>query len=188
MFIGCASAMMGIGGGLFIGHDAFAFGVRDPPCGRHRGAVRAVRRIAGHARFRGGRLGRRRIPSGAWATTSLDDFACIAPVTVLTAPLGARIAHALPAMRLTMLFGGFLIIARYDFLQGLLREQNRRLHQALTLVAAFQSAQLEPDAAIDCERCADKKAQTRSVFTATPGTSARTACPRSWSRRATGWC
>jgi uncharacterized membrane protein YfcA len=37
-------------------------------------------------------------------------FAVIAPATVLTAPLGARIAHGLSQKRLGMLFGAFLLL------------------------------------------------------------------------------
>jgi uncharacterized membrane protein YfcA len=42
---------------------------------------------------------------------SLLGFACIAPVTVLAAPLGAKIAHDLSARHLNMAFGAFLVIA-----------------------------------------------------------------------------
>ena len=41
----------------------------------------------------------------------IRDSLCIAPTTVLTAPLGAKIAHALSAKRLSMLFGVFLVVA-----------------------------------------------------------------------------
>ena len=111
VLIGCASAMMGIGGGLFMVMTLSLFGV-------------AIHRAVGTAALFGlfvalpGMLGfvvagwgDPRIPTGSLGFVSLLGFACIAPVTVLTAPLGARIAHALPEKRLTMLFGGFLIIA-----------------------------------------------------------------------------
>jgi uncharacterized membrane protein YfcA len=52
-----------------------------------------------------------RIPPGSIGYVSLVGFACIAPATVLAAPLGAKIAHAFSAQRLNMLFGAFLIIA-----------------------------------------------------------------------------
>ena len=41
----------------------------------------------------------------------LIGFARIAPASVLTAPLGARIAHGFSARRLSLLFGAFLIVA-----------------------------------------------------------------------------
>ena len=52
-----------------------------------------------------------RVPVASAGYVSLIGFACIAPATVLAAPLGARIAHAFSARRLSMLFGGFLVIA-----------------------------------------------------------------------------
>ncbi|HKJ19978.1 MAG TPA: TSUP family transporter, partial [Woeseiaceae bacterium] len=52
-----------------------------------------------------------RIPVGSLGYVNLIGFACIAPATVLAAPLGAKIAHAFSARRLNMLFGAFLIIA-----------------------------------------------------------------------------
>jgi uncharacterized membrane protein YfcA len=42
---------------------------------------------------------------------SLLGFACIAPATVLAAPLGAKIAHGFSQRKLSMLFGAFLVIA-----------------------------------------------------------------------------
>jgi uncharacterized membrane protein YfcA len=52
-----------------------------------------------------------RVPPGSLGYVSLIGFACIAPMTVLAAPLGARIAHAFSAKRLSMLFGLFLVLA-----------------------------------------------------------------------------
>jgi uncharacterized membrane protein YfcA len=111
LFIGCASAMMGIGGGLFTVMTLTLFGV-------------AIHRAVGTAALFGlfialpGTLGfiaagwdDPRIPAASLGFVSLLGFVCIAPTTVLTAPLGARIAHALSAKRLSMLFGVFLIVA-----------------------------------------------------------------------------
>jgi uncharacterized membrane protein YfcA len=52
-----------------------------------------------------------RVPLGSLGYVSLIGFACIAPATVLAAPLGARIAHGFSQRRLSMLFGAFLIVA-----------------------------------------------------------------------------
>ena len=56
-------------------------------------------------------LGDPRLPPGTLGFVSLIGFALIAPATVLTAPFGAKIAHAFPAKKLSMLFGVFLLIA-----------------------------------------------------------------------------
>ena len=52
-----------------------------------------------------------RLPAGSLGFVSLLGFVCIAPATVLAAPLGARIAHAFSAKQLNMAFGAFLVIA-----------------------------------------------------------------------------
>ena len=52
-----------------------------------------------------------RVPQASLGYVSLIGFACIAPATVLAAPLGAKIAHAFSEKRLSMLFGAFLVIA-----------------------------------------------------------------------------
>lgn len=50
------------------------------------------------------------LPPGSLGYVNLLGFAVIAPATVLFAPLGARIAHALPRRRLSALFGLFLFV------------------------------------------------------------------------------
>jgi len=52
-----------------------------------------------------------RLPPGSLGYVSVLGFAFIAPATALAAPLGARIAHAFSARKLSMLFGVFLVIA-----------------------------------------------------------------------------
>ena len=51
------------------------------------------------------------MPAGSVGYVSLIGFAAIAPATILTAPIGARIAHALSEKKLSMLFGIFLVVA-----------------------------------------------------------------------------
>ena len=51
-----------------------------------------------------------RLPPGNLGYVSLVGFALIAPATVLTAPLGARIAHAFSEEKLSLAFGVFLVI------------------------------------------------------------------------------
>jgi len=52
-----------------------------------------------------------RVPPASIGYVSLIGFACIAPATVLAAPLGARLAHGFSEKRLSMLFGAFLVVA-----------------------------------------------------------------------------
>jgi uncharacterized membrane protein YfcA len=51
-----------------------------------------------------------RVPPGSLGYVSVLGFLLIAPTTVLTAPIGARIAHSFSEKRLSMLFGVFLIV------------------------------------------------------------------------------
>lgn len=50
------------------------------------------------------------LPAASLGYVNLLGFAVIAPATVLFAPLGAKIAHALPRRKLSILFGIFLFI------------------------------------------------------------------------------
>ena len=110
-FIGCASSMMGIGGGVFSVMTLTIFGV-------------SIHRAVGTAALFGLAIslpaavgfvvagwGDTRVPTGNLGYVSLIGFAAIAPATILTAPLGARIAHALSEKKLGVLFGLFLVVA-----------------------------------------------------------------------------
>jgi uncharacterized membrane protein YfcA len=50
------------------------------------------------------------LPAASLGYVNLLGFAVISPATVLFAPLGAKIAHALPRRQLSLLFGLFLFI------------------------------------------------------------------------------
>jgi len=51
---------------------------------------------------------------GAWGYLYLPALACLMPITVLTAPLGAKAAHALPVTQLKRVFAGLLaVLAAY---------------------------------------------------------------------------
>lgn len=50
---------------------------------------------------------------------SLLGFALFVPTSILTAPLGARLAHALPKRRLEIAFGVFLLLVSLRFLASL---------------------------------------------------------------------
>lgn len=111
VLIGAFSSMMGIGGGLFTVMTLTLFGVAI-----HRAVGTAALfglfiAVPGMLGFVAAGWGDPRIPAGSIGFVSLLGFACIAPVTVLAAPLGARIAHALSAKHLNMAFGAFLVIA-----------------------------------------------------------------------------
>ena len=51
-----------------------------------------------------------RLPAGSLGFVSLLGFVAIAPMTVIAAPIGARLAHAFSEKVLSRLFAGFLIV------------------------------------------------------------------------------
>ena len=109
--IGCFSSMMGIGGGTF---SVMTLTLFNEPIHRAVGTAALfglVISLPGMLGFVAAGWGDPRIPAGSLGYVNLIGFACIAPATVLAAPLGAKIAHALSARRLNMLFGTFLVIA-----------------------------------------------------------------------------
>jgi uncharacterized membrane protein YfcA len=108
--IGCFSSMMGIGGGTFSVMTLTFFNV---PIHRAVGTAALFGLIISLPATFGFVVtgwGDPRLPAGNIGYVSLVGFALIAPVTWLTAPIGARIAHGLSQKRLGMLFGFFLVI------------------------------------------------------------------------------
>jgi len=109
--IGGFSSMMGIGGGTF---SVMTLTLFNEPIHRAVGTAALfglVISLPGMFGFALAGWGDPRIPAGSLGYVSLVGFACIAPVTVLAAPLGAKIAHGFSAERLNMLFGAFLVLA-----------------------------------------------------------------------------
>ena len=108
--IGCFSSMMGIGGGTF---SVMTLTLFNEPIHRAVGTAALfglVISLPATAGFVVAGWGDVRIPPGSLGYVSLVGFACIAPATVLAAPIGAKIAHGLSQKRLSMLFGAFLLI------------------------------------------------------------------------------
>lgn len=109
--IGCFSSMMGIGGGTF---SVMTLTLFNEPIHRAVGTAALlglVISVPGMLGFVAAGWGDPRLPAGSLGFVSLLGFACIAPATVLAAPLGARIAHAFSAKQLNMAFGAFLVVA-----------------------------------------------------------------------------
>ena len=116
--IGGLSAMMGIGGGTFSVLVLTLFG-------------RPIHRAVGTAALLGlfiaipATLGfviagwqDARLPAGSVGFVSVIGFVCLAPMTVLCAPLGARLAHTFAPRQLSVLFGLFLVIAAARMFYG----------------------------------------------------------------------
>ncbi|MEO1796069.1 MAG: sulfite exporter TauE/SafE family protein [Pseudomonadota bacterium] len=107
--MGLLSVLMGIGGGSFGVPTMSLFGVPI-----HRAVATAVGfgvAIAAPAvvGFLFVALSAP-VPPATIGAINLIGFAIIVPMTVMTAPLGARLAHALPATQLKRVFGVFLLL------------------------------------------------------------------------------
>ena len=109
--IGCLSSMMGIGGGTF---SVMILTLFNQPIHRAVGTASLfglVISLPGTIGFILAGWNDVRVPPGSLGFVSLIGFALIAPTTVMTAPIGAKIAHSFSEKKLSMLFGAFLVIA-----------------------------------------------------------------------------
>ena len=109
-FIGTISTMMGIGGGTL---SVPALTLMNTPIHRAVGTSALfglLISIPGAVGFAIAGWGNEQLPAGSIGFVNIIGFALIAPVTVLAAPLGARLAHALSRRNLSLLFGLFLIV------------------------------------------------------------------------------
>lgn len=108
--IGMVSTMMGIGGGSL---SVPALTLMNEPIHRAIGTAALfglLISIPGTLGFIWSGYGNDLLPPGSLGYVNLIGFAFIAPATVLAAPLGARMAHALSQRQLSVIFGCFLFI------------------------------------------------------------------------------
>ena len=116
--IGCLSSMMGIGGGTF---SVMILTLFNQPIHRAVGTAALlglVISLPGTIGFVASGWNDVRVPPGSVGYVNLIGFALIAPATVMTAPLGAKIAHSFSEKKLSMLFGVFLVIAAMRLFYG----------------------------------------------------------------------
>lgn len=108
--IGTISTMMGIGGGSMT---VPALTLMSEPIHKAVGTSALfglVIAIPGALGFLYAGWGAESLPAGSLGFVNLIGFAFIAPTTVLTAPLGAKLAHALSRRHLSLAFGSFLLL------------------------------------------------------------------------------
>jgi uncharacterized membrane protein YfcA len=116
--IGCLSSMMGIGGGTF---SVMTLTLFNQPIHRAVGTAALLGLIIslpGTIAFVIAGWSDVRVPPGSFGYVNLIGFALIASATVLTAPIGAKIAHSFSEKKLSMLFGAFLVIAAVRLIYG----------------------------------------------------------------------
>jgi uncharacterized membrane protein YfcA len=109
LVIGAISTMMGIGGGTL---SVPALTLMNTPIHRAVGTSALfglLISIPGAIGFAIAGWGNELLPAGSLGFVNVIGFVLIAPVTVIAAPLGAKLAHALSRRNLSLLFGLFLL-------------------------------------------------------------------------------
>lgn len=120
--IGGFSAMMGIGGGTLSVPILTAVGYEARRAVGTAAAIGLIIAIPGAIGFILSGLGAEGRPPFSVGYVNLLGAAVIVPMTILAAPWGARLAHAIPQRALKIAFGCFLLITSarmfYDLLSG----------------------------------------------------------------------
>ena len=107
---GAVSTLMGIGGGTL---SVTAMTLSGKPIHRAVGTASLLGLVIALPATIGYMIsgwGNPLLPAGSIGFVSLPGFLLIAVTTVMFAPLGAKIAHALPRRHLSLLFGLFLLL------------------------------------------------------------------------------
>lgn len=108
--IGTLSSMMGIGGGTF---SVSILTLMSKPIHKAVGTAALfglLISLPGTAGFIVSGWGHPSLPVGSLGFVNLVGFLLISPMTVLTAPYGAKIAHAISQRHLSIAFGFFLFL------------------------------------------------------------------------------
>ena len=108
--IGMLSTMMGIGGGTLSVPVLTLLGEAIHRAVGTAALFGLLISIPGALGFIWSGFGNELLPPGSLGYVNLIGFALIAPTTVLAAPLGAHIAHALSRRQLSIVFGCFLLL------------------------------------------------------------------------------
>src|SRR5688572_14521116 len=108
--IGAVSALVGIGGGSMTVPVLVARGVRPVLAVGTSSACGVAIAVASAAGYAAHGPAEGVLPAGSWGYVYLPAAAGIAVASVLTAPLGTRIAHAISGLALRRLFAAFLAI------------------------------------------------------------------------------
>lgn len=118
--IGGVSALMGIGGGTLTVPTLSLFSYPTHRAVGTAAAFGLAIAVPGVAGFVASGWSDPLRPPGSLGYVSLPAAAVIASVTVFAAPVGARLAHALPARRLRIAFAAFLGLTAIRMLWGVL--------------------------------------------------------------------
>lgn len=117
---GSVSTMAGIGGGAMTVAILTLYSVPIHIAVGTSSAVGAIVSVPGALGFAGIGWGVEELPPASLGYVNLAGVAVIAPMTMLMAPIGARLAHRLPRLVLARIFAVFLGIAAIRMLWSLL--------------------------------------------------------------------
>lgn len=109
-FIGCVSALMGVGGGSLAVPTLNAFGMAMHRAVGTSAALGFLLAVPGTIGFIFAGWNSPDLPPLSFGFLSLPAILTLAPLTVLCAPIGARIAHGLDQKKLKRVFAIFLMI------------------------------------------------------------------------------
>ena len=116
--IGLASSLMGISGGSLATLVLTLYGNRSTmPWRRLRVSVYRSPSPGPSAIVLAGLPHQSQLPPFSIGFVSVIGVVMVAPISSYVAPIGARLAHALPKRRLEIAFGVFLLAARHDSCQ-----------------------------------------------------------------------
>lgn len=108
--IGALSTMMGIGGGTLSVPTLSAFGYPIRNAVGTASAIGAIIALPGTIGFIVSGMGKAGLPPLSIGYVNLIGFVLIFPLTTLMAPVGARLAHAIPPAALRWAFAVFLTV------------------------------------------------------------------------------
>ncbi|MBB4303540.1 hypothetical protein GGD81_002583 [Rhodobium orientis] len=108
VFVGLFSAMMGIGGGTLSVPILTAFGFDIRKAVGTAAAIGFIIAIPGTLGYALAGWGEAGLPAGSIGYVNLIALVALVPLTMLIAPLGAKMAHAIPRRMLSYAFAAFL--------------------------------------------------------------------------------
>ncbi|MEM9751419.1 MAG: sulfite exporter TauE/SafE family protein [Pseudomonadota bacterium] len=118
--VGGVSALMGIGGGTLGVPIMSLFGFPAQRAVATASGLGLIISIPGTIGFILAGQGAQALPAGSLGFVNLIGFALITPMTILAAPWGVRISHAISKERLSQLFALFLAITSARMFMSLL--------------------------------------------------------------------
>lgn len=118
--IGLLSSLMGVGGGILNNIFMTLSGRSIHQAVATSASVGVLISVPGAVGFVVAGWGAEGLPPLSLGYINLVAVAAVVPVSVMVAPVGARLAHVLPARRLEMAFGAFLLVVAGRFVAAVL--------------------------------------------------------------------